>query len=104
MQLRVARSWGVEPEAFWRDWSPRSRRLAIALQVMEDETGAEGFPLEMEMDDDNAGWFVAEEHVNHAVAARDQWLKDHPKPDPGTRLVVRYTRPEGGGVADRAVR
>lgn len=88
----MARSWGVEPDDFWLKWSKRSRRLAIALQVLEDSTGAEGFPLDMEMDPDNDGWFEAVEAVNFAAAARERWQKDHPKADPGTRIVVRYTR------------
>ena len=88
----MARSWGVEPDDFWLKWSKRSRRLAIALQVLEDSTGAEGFPISMEMDPDNDGWFEAEPQINFAAAARERWQKDNPKADPGTRLVVRYTR------------
>lgn len=89
----MARSWGVEPEAFWA-WSVRSRTLALALHELEAQTGPEGFPLDMELDPENDGWFQAEPIVNFAAAARERWIKDHDKADPGTRIVVRYTKVE----------
>ena len=106
-ELRTARSFGVEPDVFWgvarkpgQGWSERSRLLAWALLQLEEQTGPEGFPLLDELDPDNDGWFEAHPIINQASAARERWYKDHEKVDPGTRIVVRYTRTESTEGAD----
>ena len=99
--MRAARQFGIEPDVFWgavrtpgEGWSQRSRLLAWALLKLEELTGPEGFPIEQELDPDNDGWFEAHPIINQATAARERWYKDREKVEPGTRIVVRYTRTE----------
>lgn len=73
-------------------WGHRSRLLALALQVMEDETGQEGHPIADELDPDMNGWYEAEVLTNEAVAARQRHAKNY-KPQPGEFVVIRDTRP-----------
>ena len=65
----------------------------MALTELEDDTGTEGHPLSLEYDDDMDGWFEARPVVNHAAAARERYLQQHPTLEPGTRLIVVDTRP-----------
>jgi len=40
------------------------------------------------------GWFEARPIINFATAAKEQWMRDHEKMDPGTGLIVVDTRGE----------
>lgn len=82
----------MEPDEFFLKWSERSRMLALTLARIEANTGPEGFPLEWELDPDNDGWFEAEPVVNFATAARERYLNDHKNLEPGTRILIRYTK------------
>ena len=66
------------PPRHWLDggttWDHRSRILAIALQTLEDETGPNGFPLDLELDPDMNGWFEADVVMSRAnVCAPIGW-------------------------------
>lgn len=73
-------------------WDHRSLILAIALQTLEDETGPEGHALADELDPDSNGWWTPEVIINEATAARQQFMKDNPKPEPGSYIIIRDGR------------
>jgi hypothetical protein len=81
---------------YLRDWSARDRGLAEALIVHEESIGPHGIPWRDALNDENDGWFEAEEVTDYAQAALDRWHKEHQGKDaePGTRLVVVDTRPK----------
>jgi hypothetical protein len=45
------------------------------------------------MHPDNEGWYEAEKVVDWSLAAKQQFEKDMKDPEPGERIIVRYTRP-----------
>lgn len=90
----VCRSWGVRPEDFWGTWSQRERALARGLAALEESTGPNGFPKELEEDPDQDGYFTAVPVVNYASKAVQQYIKDKGENlEPGTHFRVKYDRP-----------
>ena len=83
------------PPRHWLDggttWDHRSRILAVALQTLEDETGPNGFPLDLELDPDMNGWFEADVVINEATATVQRFTKDA-KIEPGSYVIVRDGR------------
>ena len=90
----VCRTWGIRPEDFWGTWSVRERALARGLQALEDSTGPNGFPRELEEDPDQDGYFEVTPIVNYATKAiHDYMTAKGDKLDPGTRFRVVHNRP-----------
>lgn len=76
------------------EWGEKDHLLTLAYTIYLDGLNEFGYPVHEARHFDNDGWYEAETVTDHAAAAFDQHSKDNPKPGPGERVVVKFTRPE----------
>ena len=104
--MRTARDYSVPPMLLYDGtpgWDNRSRTLAVALTILEDETGRHGHPLAEELDPNSNGWYQAEVVINEATAEYERFMKNAKDLEPGSMVVIRDTRhslPAAGAAAD----
>ncbi|QIK82394.1 hypothetical protein [Sanguibacter sp. HDW7] len=67
--------------------------MALALSIYEDGMTADGLPASVVYGDERGTWLEAKPRINYAEAARQQWHKDNPNPEPGTVLEIVDTWP-----------
>lgn len=61
--------------------------------MYEESITQHGLPASVVYDDDRGTWLEARPIVDYALAAREQWQKENPNPEPGTVLTVVDTWP-----------
>lgn len=62
--------------------------MAVALTVYEASITEHGIPAAIAYDDERGTWLEVEPFVDYAAAAVEQWQKENPNADPGTRVRV----------------
>lgn len=67
--------------------------MAEALTIYEESMTEHGLPASVVYDDERGTWLEAVDVVDYAAAAKEQWWKDNPNAEPGTRLRVIDTWP-----------
>lgn len=82
----------MAPTEFLLKWSEQDRGLAVGLHVVEETTGLHGYPLELETDADQDGYFKVVPEVNFAQRALDIYREQNTKPEPGETVRVIYDR------------
>ena len=71
--------------------------MARALQQYEDSLGPHGYPLELEEDSDQDGYFEVVPSINYATRALDIYRSNQKRVEPGEVLRVVYKREDNDG-------
>lgn len=77
------------------EWGEQDHLLTLAYTVYLDGLNDLGFPSMQARHFDNDGFYEVETILDHSAAALERHNQDNKDPEPGERVFVKYTRPEG---------